>query len=354
MKFVVGCDLEEFKRYYRTLDDLHSYFKTLGLADVKFGELGEVEAGIIKRDPSHLIVWRENSKIIGHAIWHETNTEEHRKGDPREKEDRQALERLLGGKKDFVELHEIWLMTECRGRDYGKKFFDFFEAFLKNRGHDSIVYYANHATAIAICRQRGCKEEYLESIGEYVFYLPLRNTTKREIVIGDYDPQWPILYEKEREEILNVIGHIALEIEHMGSTAVQGLGAKPIIDIMVAIDHLSDTEKCIEPLRSIGYKYVPEHEEEIPWRRFFNKGRPPKEQHYHLHMVQKGSGFWKRHLLFRDYLRMHPNVAQQYYHLKKELASKYGVNREAYTSAKTSFIESIVAKAKRVSGKDKS
>ena len=85
MEFVIGCDSEEFKRYYRTLDDLHSYFKTLGLTDVKFGELGEVEAGIIKRDPSHLIVWRENSRIIGHAIWHETNTEEHRKGDPREK-----------------------------------------------------------------------------------------------------------------------------------------------------------------------------------------------------------------------------------------------------------------------------
>jgi len=65
MKFVVGCDLEEFKRYYRTLDDLHSYFKTLGLADVKLGELGKVEAGIIKRDPSHLIVWREKSRIIG-------------------------------------------------------------------------------------------------------------------------------------------------------------------------------------------------------------------------------------------------------------------------------------------------
>ncbi|MDH5780035.1 MAG: hypothetical protein OEZ29_05520 [Candidatus Bathyarchaeota archaeon] len=64
MKFVVGCDSEEFKRYYRTLDDLHSYFKTLGLTDVKFGELGEVEAGIIKRDPSHLIVWKENSSII--------------------------------------------------------------------------------------------------------------------------------------------------------------------------------------------------------------------------------------------------------------------------------------------------
>jgi len=347
MKFAVGCDLEEFKRYYRTLDDLHSYFKTLGLTDVKFGELGEVEAGIIKRDPSHLIVWRENNKITGHAIWHETNTEEHWKGDHRDKEDREALERLLGGKNDFVELHEIWLMTKYRGKGYGKKFSDFFEAFLKKRGYDSVVYYTDHPAAIAICRQRGCKEEYLKSIGEYVFHLPLRNPTKGKIVIVDYDPQWPTLYKKEREEILNVIGNIALEIEHIGSTAVQGLGAKPIIDIMVAVSHLNDAEKCLEPLRNIGYEYVPEHEEEIPERRFFNKGRPPEEQHYHLHMVEIGSEFWKRHLLFRDYLRTNPNVAQRYNQLKKELASKYGSNREAYTKAKTSFIQSVVVKAER-------
>lgn len=108
--------MEEFKRYYRTLDDLHDYFKTLGLADVSFGELGEVEEDIIKRDPSHLIVWRENDEIIGHAIWHPSNTDEHRKGYPRDKEDKEVLRRLLRGKKDFVELHEIWLKERHRKR----------------------------------------------------------------------------------------------------------------------------------------------------------------------------------------------------------------------------------------------
>ena len=72
MKFVVSYDLEEYKRYYKTLNDLHDYFKTLGLTDVKFGELGAVEEEIIKTDLSHLIVWREDNEIIGHAIWHET------------------------------------------------------------------------------------------------------------------------------------------------------------------------------------------------------------------------------------------------------------------------------------------
>ena len=175
MEFVVGCDLEEFKRYYKTLDDLHDYFKTLGLADVRFGELGVVEEGIIKRDASHLIVWRENDEIVGHTIWHESNTEEHRKGDPRDREDKEILEKLIGGKKDFVELHEVWLIEKYRRKGHGKEFFEFFEKFIRNKGHDSIVYYANHPAAIAICRQRGYKEDYYKEIAEYVFYKQIDN-----------------------------------------------------------------------------------------------------------------------------------------------------------------------------------
>jgi len=82
----------------------------------------------------------------------------------------------------------------------------------------------------------------------------------------------------------------------------------------------------------------------LPERRFFGKGEPPREQHYHLHMVEKGGEFWRRHLAFRDYLRNHPEACRQYCELKRKLASKYGSDREGYTEAKTSFIESIVAK----------
>jgi GNAT superfamily N-acetyltransferase len=168
LRFVVGCDLEEFKDYY----------KRNGFAGEQgTGKLGFTEEKIITQDPSHLIVWRKNNKIIGDAIWHETNTEEHRKEVPRDKEDREILRKLLGGKKNFVELHEVWLMKEYRGRGYGKKFFDFFEEFVRNRGIDSIVYYAFHPAAIAICRKRGYKEDYLKSESECVFYLPLKRHT---------------------------------------------------------------------------------------------------------------------------------------------------------------------------------
>ena len=174
MKFEVECDLEEFKRYYKSLEHLHDYFKTLGLADVKFEELGVVEEEIIKRDPSHLIVWREKDEIIGDAIWHETSTDEHRIGDPRDKEDKVILRRLLGGKKDnIIELHEVWLKEEHRGKGYGKKFFEFFEEFIRKKGYDSIVYYTDHPAAIAICRKRGYKEGFLEKERWHVFCLSL-------------------------------------------------------------------------------------------------------------------------------------------------------------------------------------
>ena len=168
---------------------------------------------------------------------------------------------------------------------------------------------------------------------------------QRKVRIVEYDPSWVTLYREEKTKILAVIGHLAVVVEHIGSTAVLGLGAKPTIDIMVGVHSLSDAQKCIVPLGSIGYEYQPQHEATMPERRFFRKGEPPKEQHYHLHMVEKGSEFWKTHLAFRDYLRTHPEAAQQYYELKRRLASKYGSDREGYTEAKTPFIESIVAKA---------
>lgn len=165
------------------------------------------------------------------------------------------------------------------------------------------------------------------------------------LIVVDYDPQWPILYEEEKDRILGLIGRLVVAIEHIGSTAVPGLGAKPIIDIMVAVHRLADAEECVEPLRSIGYEYVPEYNDIIPERRYFHKG-PQGAHTHHLHMVELTSDFWERHLLFRDFLRTHPEEARDYYDLKKELAVKYRSDREAYTEAKTAFIESVVDKAR--------
>ena len=163
------------------------------------------------------------------------------------------------------------------------------------------------------------------------------------VVVVDYDPQWSILYKKEKAEILRVIGDKVVAIEHIGSTAVPGLGAKPIIDIMTAVRHLSDADQCIQPLESIGYEYLPEPETQIPEWRYFRKG--PQKAHRHLHMVELTSDFWRRVLLFRDYLRSHSRIAREYYDLKKQLATERGLDRKDYTDAKTAFIRSIIARA---------
>jgi GNAT superfamily N-acetyltransferase len=172
VKIDVGCSLEEYRSYYRTLDGFHRYLRTLGLTDVTVGELGSTEAEIIKNDPTHLIVLRKQQEIIGHAIWHEASTDEHRAGDPRDTEDRDLLRKLCGGQRNhLVELHELWLRKRWRGRGYGKRFFEFFEEFVKAKGYHAIVYYTEHPAARAICRKRGWKEGFLTGEGWYVYCL---------------------------------------------------------------------------------------------------------------------------------------------------------------------------------------
>ena len=171
------------------------------------------------------------------------------------------------------------------------------------------------------------------------------------VVIVEYDPRWPTLYEQERDRILRATGDLIVAIEHAGSTAVPNLGGKTIIDIMGAVPRLEDAERCVEPLAGIGYEYVPEYNDIIPERRYFHKG-PPEARTYHLHMVEHTSEFWERHLLFRDWLRLHPKDAEDYFRLKKELAGRFCRDREGYTDAKTSFIEAIVAKARVAQGSD--
>jgi GNAT superfamily N-acetyltransferase len=170
LRFVEGCDFKEFNQY---LTNIGQYTKE--------GELERLKAFIGSKH-FNLIVFRENNDIIGHAIWHETNTEEHRKGEPREEDDRKALHSLLGENKNFIELHELWLTSKNRGKGYGKKFFDFFEAHIRNKGYESLVFYAFDPAAMSICRKRGYIEAYgVRETGPYgnmetahVFYRQLR------------------------------------------------------------------------------------------------------------------------------------------------------------------------------------
>lgn len=165
------------------------------------------------------------------------------------------------------------------------------------------------------------------------------------IRIVDYDPCWPSLYEEEERRVLDAVGHKVIEIEHIGSTSVPGLGAKPIIDLMAGLQGPADAEECLPPLHDLGYTHVLPQPEEEDW--YYCLGKGPHSVGYHLHLVKAGSAFWGRHILFRDYLRAHPETAQQYHELKKRLAASYREQRLEYNLAKTAFIESVIAEARK-------
>lgn len=174
-------------------------------------------------------------------------------------------------------------------------------------------------------------------------------TQVKPIAIVDYDPVWPQRFEEERQAVVQAVGDAVLALEHIGSTSVPGLAAKPIIDMLAGFQNLDDYLKCIEPLRPLGYTYVPEFETAATGdsrARYFHKApsdAPRGEAVYHLHTTEFGSNFWRRHLHFRDYLREHPEVATEYAALKRDLAVKHGSDRDGYTSAKTAFIRAIEA-----------
>jgi GrpB-like predicted nucleotidyltransferase (UPF0157 family) len=162
-----------------------------------------------------------------------------------------------------------------------------------------------------------------------------------KIIIKQYDPKWQLLFETERDELMEAIGHYVADIQHIGSTAVPGLAAKPVIDILVGLRRLLDAQDCIMPIEAMDYEYVPEFEAEFPERRYFRKVTSGVRSH-HIHMVEIGTDFWKRHLQFRDHLRKHPETANEYASLKRELAVTFENDREGYTNAKTPFIENIL------------
>ena len=150
------------------------------------------------------------------------------------------------------------------------------------------------------------------------------------------------MYEAERRRIVEAIGPWLDTIEHVGSTSVPGLAAKPVIDIMPGVRTLEDDRHFIRPMEELGYSYVPVYEDDIPERRYFRRGEP---RLFHVHVTESGGDFWMRHLAFRDYLRSHRQSAVEYASLKRRLAGEHGSDRLGYVNAKSGFIEGVVERA---------
>lgn len=172
----------------------------------------------------------------------------------------------------------------------------------------------------------------------------MKPPAKRKIHIADYSTDWPVLFEKERKLIQKAIGNV--QIEHTGSTSIDGLGAKPLIDMMGVVDNLDDALLYLEKMGTLGYKYIPELEAQLPDRKFFQK-RVADVPVYHISFTEKGSDFYTRQILFRDYLRKHPESVREYERIKRELANEHVDNFETYNAGKTAFILSVIDAAKK-------
>lgn len=161
------------------------------------------------------------------------------------------------------------------------------------------------------------------------------NRRDAAVEIVGYDATWPDRFSTEAQALLDVLAPwLAGDIEHIGSTAVPGLPAKPIIDIMAPVRSLDDSHPAIEAVARIGYVYYPYQPGVMHW---FCKPSPETRTH-HLHLVPGTSELWRERLAFRDALRGDAALARDYAALKMTLAGQYKHDRERYTNAKTLFI----------------
>jgi GrpB-like predicted nucleotidyltransferase (UPF0157 family) len=159
------------------------------------------------------------------------------------------------------------------------------------------------------------------------------------VLIEPYDPAWPAMFAAERAQIERDIGpYLVGGIEHVGSTAVPGLAAKPIIDVMAGVASLEASRAALPLLAPLGYCYFPYKADVMHWL-----CKPSDEvRTHHLHLIPFESRLWHERLTFRDRLRADPDARAAYARLKYALAERYRDDREAYTAAKTPFIESLL------------
>ena len=159
------------------------------------------------------------------------------------------------------------------------------------------------------------------------------------IRIAAYDAEWPVRFECERAVLDRAVGPWAVGgIHHVGSTAVPGLDAKPIIDILVGVVDLDASRACFDSLAELSYLYATYRPEEMHW---FCKP-DPRRREYHLHLVPLDCIRFRDELSFRDRLRASPETAQEYADLKRVLATRFADDREAYTEAKGDFIARLL------------
>ncbi len=160
-----------------------------------------------------------------------------------------------------------------------------------------------------------------------------------QVRLVPYSQEWPKLFSQEAQRLHKSLQPYAVDIEHIGSTSIPGMVAKPILDIAIGLWQLKDIDVCVARLGALGYTY--KGEQDIPGWHFFTYGASHNITQ-HLHLSAWNSDFWLERVLFRDYLRQHKGLAEAYVALKKYLAEKYARDRAAYTAGKSDFIRAVI------------
>ncbi len=168
----------------------------------------------------------------------------------------------------------------------------------------------------------------------------------QHVVVTEYNPIWPEMFEIEANYIQKILGDNCVAIHHIGSTAVPGLAAKPIIDIMPVVKSLEEVDMVVARFEKIGYEYLGEYG--ITGRRYLRKGGDERTHQIHIFAYDDTVNI-ERHIAFRDYLRTHLKEREEYAHLKKALAERYPYNIDGYCNGKESFVRRIEAIAKATS-----
>jgi len=158
------------------------------------------------------------------------------------------------------------------------------------------------------------------------------------VQIASPDPEWPKKFQVAKAELERFLGERALGIEHIGSTAVRGLSAKPVIDVLVGLRTMDDVLAAASDLAKHGWEFPAKINDALTDRRFAKK----EPRTHHLHLVVYQGEEWQKLIVFRDALRADPELAARYEALKRELAVKYKDQREQYTAEKTSFIRAVL------------
>jgi GrpB-like predicted nucleotidyltransferase (UPF0157 family) len=159
----------------------------------------------------------------------------------------------------------------------------------------------------------------------------------------EYQSSWPLQFQAIRSELTTIFIADSTGIEHIGSTSVAQLCAKPVIDVMVGVKQLREVEQHIPALAELGFRYRPEHEVEIPERRYFVR-QLHDQPRVHLHILVLGGLLWRRHLSFRNALREDTELKASYAELKRKLATQHCTDKQAYTAAKAPFILAALAR----------